>query len=239
MRRDKMIGSGHFNAWGERGGRTASMKLASRPDVLWEGSGHREAKKIQTFTMRASTHARDQAPSFDAPGGLIRRAVADVWPSYLYCAAKIGRRKFGFGAPKKNCVGAKCRALVTAIIQHAKQILSRIPQMTKYCVMRECENIQSWILFVSDLVFSHQGEIYGFKFPNRFLEISSRDLTLFSTLIILRLITKHLFDFMLRIPTLDTAHALPSIFQAVRYPLKNDARTQGGGGKSHDYTQYR
>ena len=31
-----------------------------------------------------------------------------------------------------------------------------------------CENIQSWILYVSDLVFSHQGEIYGFKCPNRF-----------------------------------------------------------------------
>ena len=40
--------------------------------------------------------------------------------------------------------------------------------MTKYCVMRECENIQSWILYGSDLVFSHQGEIYGFKFPKRF-----------------------------------------------------------------------
>jgi hypothetical protein len=51
--------------------------------------------------------------------------------------------------------------------------------MTKYSVMRECEDIQSWILYVSDLVFSHQGEIYGFKFPDRFLEISSRDLTLF------------------------------------------------------------
>ena len=63
------------------------------------------------------------------------------------------------------------------ILQHAKQIFSRIPQMTKYCVMRECENIQSWILYVSDLVFSHQGEISGFKFPSRFLEISSRDLT--------------------------------------------------------------
>jgi len=49
------------------------------------------------------------------------------------------------------------------------QIFSlRLPQMTKYCIMRECENIQSWILYVSDLVFSHQGEIYGFKFPKRF-----------------------------------------------------------------------
>jgi hypothetical protein len=31
-------------------------------------------------------------------------------------------------------------------LQYAKQIFSaRLPQMTKYCVMRECENIQSWI----------------------------------------------------------------------------------------------
>jgi hypothetical protein len=31
-------------------------------------------------------------------------------------------------------------------LQYAKQIFSaRLPQMTKYCIMRECENIQSWI----------------------------------------------------------------------------------------------
>jgi len=30
-----------------------------------------------------------------------------------------------------------------------------------------CENIHSWISLVGDLVFSHQGEIYGFKFPKR------------------------------------------------------------------------
>jgi hypothetical protein len=35
-----------------------------------------------------------------------------------------------------------------------------------------------------DLVFSHQQGIYGFQFPKRFLEISSRDLTLLSILII-------------------------------------------------------
>ncbi len=47
-----------------------------------------------------------------------------------------------------------------------------------------CENIHSWISLSGDLVFSHQQGIYGFKFPNFFLEISSRDLTLFSILII-------------------------------------------------------
>ncbi len=49
--------------------------------------------------------------------------------------------------------------------------------MTKYCIMRECENIHSWISLSGDLAFSHQDVIYGFKFPKRFLEISSRDLT--------------------------------------------------------------
>jgi hypothetical protein len=55
------------------------------------------------------------------------------------------------------------------VLQLAEQIFSlSLPQMTKYCVMRECENIHSWISLVGDLVFSHQGEIYGFKFPKRF-----------------------------------------------------------------------
>jgi hypothetical protein len=63
-------------------------------------------------------------------------------------------------------------------LQHAKQLfLSRLSQMTKYCVMRECDNIHSWISLSGDLAFSHQDGIYGFKFPKRFLEISSRDLT--------------------------------------------------------------
>ena len=45
-----------------------------------------------------------------------------------------------------------------------------------------CENIPTWISLSGDLAFSHQDGIYGFKFPERFLEISSRDLTLFSQL---------------------------------------------------------
>jgi hypothetical protein len=67
-------------------------------------------------------------------------------------------------------------------LQNATQLFfDRIPQMTKYCIMRECENIHSTIYLSGDLVFSHQ---QGFKFPKRFLEVSSRDLTLFSILII-------------------------------------------------------
>jgi hypothetical protein len=54
-------------------------------------------------------------------------------------------------------------------LQNAKQLFfERIPQMTKYCIMRECENINSWISLSDDLVFSHQQGIYGFKLPKRF-----------------------------------------------------------------------
>jgi hypothetical protein len=45
------------------------------------------------------------------------------------------------------------------VLQLAKQLFSlRLPQMTKYCVMRECENIHSWISLSVDLAFSHQQE---------------------------------------------------------------------------------
>ena len=63
--------------------------------------------------------------------------------------------------------------------------------MTKIFVMRECDNILSGYLCAVTTVFSQQDGIYvfsqqdgiyGFKFPKRFLEISFRDLTLFSTL---------------------------------------------------------
>jgi hypothetical protein len=70
-------------------------------------------------------------------------------------------------------------------LQNEKQLFStRIPQMTKYCVMRECENILHGCLYGGDLLLVILKGIYGFKFPKRFLEISSRDLTLLSILII-------------------------------------------------------
>ncbi len=63
-------------------------------------------------------------------------------------------------------------------LQNAIQLfLDRIPQMTKYCIMRECENILHGFLYVFDLAFVILKGIYGFKFPKRFLAISSRDLT--------------------------------------------------------------
>jgi hypothetical protein len=41
-------------------------------------------------------------------------------------------------------------------LQNAKQLFSlRLLQMTKYCVMRECENIHSWISPSGDLAFIH------------------------------------------------------------------------------------
>jgi hypothetical protein len=65
-------------------------------------------------------------------------------------------------------------------LQNAKQLFStRIPQMTKYCDMKECENILCGYLYHGDLVFVILKGISIFKFPERFLEISSRDLTSF------------------------------------------------------------
>ena len=46
-------------------------------------------------------------------------------------------------------------------------------------VVGECENIHSWISLIGDLVFSHQGEIYGFKFPKRFFWRSLSEISLF------------------------------------------------------------
>jgi hypothetical protein len=84
------------------GGRTALTKLVSCTANRWLKV--ERGKKNPTATARAPTHAHDQANLFDNPGKLIRPAVANVFQYYLYCATKIGRQKFGFGAPKKKCV---------------------------------------------------------------------------------------------------------------------------------------
>ncbi len=49
--------------------------------------------------------------------------------------------------------------------------------MTKYCIMRECENIFPGYLYDGDIAFVILKRISIFRFPKRFLEISSRDLT--------------------------------------------------------------
>ncbi len=70
-------------------------------------------------------------------------------------------------------------------LQYAKQLFSvRIPVMTKYCIIRECDNIRNGYLYGGDLLFVILKRIYSFKFPKRFLEISSRDITILSILII-------------------------------------------------------
>ncbi len=50
--------------------------------------------------------------------------------------------------------------------------------MTKYFVMRECENIPTWISLCVTTVFSQQGGISIFKFPERFLVISCAEISL-------------------------------------------------------------
>jgi hypothetical protein len=67
------------------------------------------------------------------------------------------------------------------VLQLTKQLFS-VRLLTKFFVMRECDNILSGYLCAVTTVFSQQDGIYGFKFPKRLLEISFRDLTLFSTL---------------------------------------------------------
>jgi hypothetical protein len=65
-------------------------------------------------------------------------------------------------------------------LQNAKQLFHiSLLQITKYCVVRECENIFCGYLYDGDLVFVILKGNYGFKFPKRFLEISSRHLTSF------------------------------------------------------------
>jgi hypothetical protein len=45
------------------------------------------------------------------------------------------------------------------VLKYLKQLFShRLPQMTKCCIMRECDNIHSWISTTGDLAFSHQQE---------------------------------------------------------------------------------
>jgi hypothetical protein len=64
-------------------------------------------------------------------------------------------------------------------LQNAQLFSTRLSKMTKSCIMRECENILRGYLYDGDLVFVILKRISIFHFPKRFLEISSRDLTLF------------------------------------------------------------
>jgi hypothetical protein len=57
------------------------------------------------------------------------------------------------------------------------QILHHLTMQAHGLVGHSCENILHGFLYVFDLTFVILKGIHGFKFPNRFLEISSRDLT--------------------------------------------------------------
>jgi hypothetical protein len=62
------------------------------------------------------------------------------------------------------------------VLQYPKQLFSlRLPQMTKYCIMRECDNIHSWISTTGDLAFSHQQEFTVLVFGDLFLRSHSFD----------------------------------------------------------------
>jgi hypothetical protein len=52
-----------------------------------------------------------------------------------------------------------------------------VEEAAKELILHACENICNGYLYDGDLVFVILKGIYGFKFPKRFLEISSRDLT--------------------------------------------------------------
>jgi hypothetical protein len=66
-------------------------------------------------------------------------------------------------------------------LQNGKQIFfDRIPQMTIYFSMRECEDIPTGISLCCDAALAHKKEFSIFKFPERFLKISCRDLTIIS-----------------------------------------------------------
>ena len=55
------------------------------------------------------------------------------------------------------------------VLQFAKQLFSvRHSLMTKFSVMRECDNFLSGFLCAVTTVFSQQDEIYGFKFLKKF-----------------------------------------------------------------------
>jgi hypothetical protein len=49
--------------------------------------------------------------------------------------------------------------------------------MTKTFVMRECEDIPTGISLCGDSALAHKKKFSIFKLPERFLEISCRDLT--------------------------------------------------------------
>ncbi len=101
-----------------------------------------------------------ELPSNQALPKLPTRHHRIITPSHCFTFVHLwGRRCVGGSLLRRKRCG--CRLPLLANPTTVTWLFSiSLPQMTKYCVMRECENIHSWI--------SHQGGIYGFKFPKRF-----------------------------------------------------------------------
>jgi hypothetical protein len=68
-----------------------------------------------------------------------------------------------------RCIASFGDSYHGGMLQFVKQLFSvRLPFMTKFFVMRECDNILSGYLCVVTTVFSQQDGINGFKFLTRF-----------------------------------------------------------------------
>jgi hypothetical protein len=87
-----------------------------------------------------------------------------IWrESGLWCEWRVFSSLAGLNSVFKNT------------LQNAKQLFHiSLPQMTKYCIMRECDNIRNGYLYVVTQHLLILKKIHGFKFLKRFLEISSR-----------------------------------------------------------------
>jgi hypothetical protein len=120
-------------------------------------SCHQAGKCYQKLPMR----------QFGLIAALLLVLLSLIWrESGLWCEWRVFSSLAGLDSAFKNA------------LQNAKQLFHiSLLQMTKYCIMRECKNILCGYLYDGDLVFVILKGIYGFKFPKRFLEISSRDLT--------------------------------------------------------------
>jgi hypothetical protein len=83
-----------------------------------------------------------------------------IWrESWLWCVRRV----------LSSLVGLDSDFFFENALQNAKQLFHiSLPQLMKYCVMRECENILCGYLYDGDLVFDILKGIYGFKFSKRF-----------------------------------------------------------------------
>ncbi len=68
-------------------------------------------------------------------------------------------------------------AVAIAIAVTVAFIIAVVVAVALAIAIADCENILCGYIYDGDLVFVILKGIYGFKFPKRFLEISSRDLT--------------------------------------------------------------